>query len=89
MTLSSAGSIERHACGRHGRRVFNHDHGENGITPNATQSFTLTVDSGSGHHQRRQHDLHGGQPGQLHGNRQWLSDVDDLSETGTLPSGVT
>ena len=33
----------------------------NGVLPDATQSFTLTVNgAGAGHHQRQQHDVHGG-----------------------------
>ena len=30
----------------------------NGVAPDATQSFTLTVDQAPGHHQRQQHDVH-------------------------------
>ena len=30
----------------------------NGVLPDATQSFTLTVDRGAGDHQRRHHDVH-------------------------------
>ncbi len=32
----------------------------NGVTPNATQSFTLTVDRGPGHHLGSPHHLHQG-----------------------------
>ena len=30
----------------------------NGVTPDATQTFTLTVDQAAGHHLGRQHHLH-------------------------------
>ena len=41
---------------------------DNGITPAATQSFTLTVDEAAEHHERRLDDLHGRQCQHLHGD---------------------
>jgi hypothetical protein len=40
----------------------------NGVAPDASQTFTLTVDAGSGHHLGRQHHLHRGQRRHLHGD---------------------
>ena len=45
-------------------------------------------ESGSGHHQRQQHDLYGGHSGFVHGHATGFP-APTLSESGTLPSGVT
>ena len=40
---------------------------DNGVAPDATQSFLLTVDQAPAFTERRQRDRHRGRPGQLHG----------------------
>ncbi len=59
------------------------------MTPDATQSFTLTVARrGPGDHQRRHHDFTVGHGGHVHGDDHRLPDP-ALTETGALPIGVT
>ena len=48
----------------------------NGVGPDATQSFTLTVNQAPGHHQRQQHHLHGGHGGHVHGDDHRIPDPD-------------
>ena len=40
----------------------------NGVLPNGTQTFTLTVDEAPNDHQRRSHDIHRGDRGNVHGD---------------------
>ena len=48
----------------------------NGVAPDATQTFTLTVaPPGAGDHQRRQHDVHGGHGGHVHGDDHRVPDL--------------
>ena len=61
----------------------------NGVLPNATQSFTLTVGSGPGDQQRQQHDLQAlARQGSFSVTTTGFPNS-TLSESGTLPNGVT
>ena len=60
----------------------------NGVAPDATQSFTLTVTTpGAGDHQRRQHDVHRRYAGTFTVTTTGFPAR--ASETGALPAGVT
>ena len=63
-----------------------------GVSPAASQSFTLTVNAAPdrpGHHQRQLGRLHGGHPGVVPGGRPPGSPAAKITESGALPSGVT
>ena len=60
----------------------------NGVEPEATQTFTLTVDQAPDHHQRQRHHLHRGQRGDVLGHHHRLPHP-PLHESGSLPGGVT
>ena len=79
---------QRHPGGRDRRHLQPDLHRGQRGGHDATQSFTLTVNQGAGHHQRQQHHLHGGHGGIFTVTATGIP-TPTLSESRALPSGVT
>ena len=61
----------------------------NGVSPDATQSFTLTVNEAPAITSADRHHVHGGHGGQLHGHDDGIPTRVADRDSGALPAGVT
>ena len=71
------------------RHLHLHLHAHNGVGPDATQTFTLTVNQAPAITSANSADLHGGHGRHVHRDHHRLPDADPDARAATLPTGVT
>ena len=84
---NGTGTLERHACRRHGRRLCDHVHATNGVGATATQTFTLTVNQAPAITSANSAAFTVGAAGTFHGDDDRLPRARRRVTAGALPTG--